>query len=345
LKTKSNKIGTDIALNVIQLHVRVAFGSFDRTSIKENAVLDLKSITIISAIGLTSLLGSTVSAAPFLPVLDEFWVVKGDNGGPAVETFRDSFNDTVLPPSGPQDGLGGNPNTYNVTGGAGMISEAAGKLTMNPSLGSPTLITGVTADTFTGATKLRSTSNGNTNSLEHADSFEIHGLFDLSNLPTVTGQNFGIRATDRRGGSTPNAGNDVMMLSVAKSGISGNIGVRLAEIDFVADTIETADFQSISSFLSTAVQIELIISKQSSTDLIDASFVLYDAANSVIHTASLDTIGNVSGQPLNIYNDEIYTRAQFFATDTGIPIPAPPGLLLFALSIAGVGFARRKRSI
>ena len=288
---------------------------------------------IIAAIGFSPIVANQASAAPFLPVLDEFWIMKGDNGGASVETFRDSFNDGVLPPSGPQDGApSGNPDTYTMSGSAGFVSETGGKLTMNPSLGTATQITGTFADTFTGATKLRSTNTGNTNSLEFADSFSIHGLYDLSNLPTVSGQSFGIRTRDR---SSTNVGNDVMSLTVSKSSVTGNIGVRLGELDFIADTSELVDFISIQSFLATAVQIELIISKQASSDLIDASFILYDAGSSVIHSASLDTINNVTGQAIAIYNGEDYTRAQFQATDTGVPIsvPEPAGLACSALAL------------
>jgi hypothetical protein len=165
-------------------------------------------IATLCVVGFMAFCGGASVAAPFTPVIDEFWVVK--NGS---EQFRDSFDDGVLPPSGPQDGNPsgtGNPNTYSVTGPNGFIGESGGRLTMQPSLGTPTVITNSLADTFMGATRLRTTNTGSGSSLELGDSFEVHGLFDLSNLPTVAGQTFGIRVSDRNTGTNFNAGNDVM---------------------------------------------------------------------------------------------------------------------------------------
>jgi hypothetical protein len=302
----------------------------------ERAMKSIKSLALISALAISPMLSASAVAMPFTPVIDEFWTVK--NG---VENYRDSFSDGVLPPSGPDDGITTSGNTYTVQGSGGFTSEVGGKLTMTPALGTPTLITGSTADTFVGARRQRSTNPVSSAFLGFGDSFEIHGLFDLSAVPTVSGQQFGIRASDRSG---TNGASDVAQLSVIKSSISGNTGIRFADLDFIADTSETAGFLSIESFLATAVQIELIISKQASSDLVDASFILYDAANSVIHTASLDNINNTTGFAVDLYNGEDYTRSQFFATDTGVPIPEPGALLIFGLGLAGLGFARSRRA-
>ena len=295
----------------------------------------LKTITLAVSLIAAPLISAT--ATPFTPVIDEFWVVK--NG---VENFRDSFNDGVLPASEPEDGITTSGTTYTTQGAAGFTGESGGKLTMMPSLGSPTLITGVAADTFTGARRLRSTNPASSAHLGFGDSFEIHGLFDMSSIPEVTGQSFGIRASDR---SLTNGANDVMQLSLGRSPITGDRGIRFAELDFIGDSNDTAGFISIESFLPSADQLELIISKAANTDVITASFFLYDSSGTILIGGNPDNVNNVTLQTLNLYNGENYTRPQFFATDTGVPIPAPASALIFALGLAALGLARRKGTI
>lgn len=276
-------------------------------------------------------LSGAAGATTFQPVLDEFWVLK--NG---TEIFRDSFEDGVLPPSGP-DG----PITYsNVPGAglAGMTSESGGKLTMTPALGAPTLISGAFADTFTGGLRRASTAPANPAFLGQSDSFEIHGLFDLFALPAITGQAFGIRTTDRAG---PGTGNDVAQLFVGVSAMTGEIGVALNELDFIADTRQPVDFVSIQAVLASAAQVELIISKAVDASTIGASYSVLDGSMGVLQSGNLDTINNVTGFPISIYNGEQFTRPQFFSADTGVQIPEPATLTILAFGLASFGFARR----
>ena len=312
--------------------------------------MPLKSLAVVSALAVSAAIAPQAGAMPFAPVLDEFWIVKGASGGPPVETFRDSFTDGAVPLSGPQDGFGGNPDTYVGSGIAGFTGESGGKLTMTPELGDPTLVTGYTADTFTGATKLRSTGTGNVNSLELADSFEIHGLFDLSSLPTKQGQNFGIGTTDRNGfNGSLNEGNDVIRIAVGKSDVSGDTVVRLFELDFINDTLELGDIVSIESFLGSATQIELVLSKAAGTGEINGFFTLFDSIGGIVHTSGLlDNVGDDNGHTFAVYNGiggvgtEAYTRAQFFSTDTGVPIPAPATAALFGFAVLGLALLRRR---
>ena len=293
-------------------------------------------LAAIATLTVVSGISAGASAAPFTPVMDEFFIVKNSS-----EIFRDSFSDGILPPSGP-DG----PNTYSNSpqaGLGGMTSESGGKLTMTPALGSPTLIVGGLADTFTGGLRLRSTSPASGDFLGQSDSFEIHGLFDLANLPGVTGQKFGIRATDIAG---PGTGDDVAELTVSKDMISGDIGIRLLEIDFIANTVELADFISIQGVLGSAAQIELVISKNAGLSTVDASFTVFDAGMSVLQSGVLDNINNTTGNPITLYNGESFTRAQFMSLDTGIPVSVsePTTLAILGLGLAGLGFVRRRRA-
>ena len=293
-------------------------------------MIDSKKLkTGLMAIVMAGLLSSTAQATPFQPVMDEFWIVK--NGS---ELFRDSFNDGFLPPTGP-DGATTYFNSAQA-GLGGMTTETGGKLTITPSLGAQTLITGTSADTFTGGTRAN---RGGLNSLSISDSVEIHGLFDLSSLPTITGQQFGIRFTDR---DSNNTGDDIIQLSVVKSGVSGDIGVRFAELDFVADTSETAGFMSISSLLPSAFQIELILTKAAGSNIIEASYNLVDSFNVSVGGGALDNINNVTLSALSIYNGEGYTRGQFFATDTNVPVPEPGVLGSMLVGLVGLGLARWK---
>lgn len=299
---------------------------------------NLKSLAFVSALAVTAALALPASAMPFAPVLDEFWIVK--NG---LEIFRDSFNDGVLPPDGP-DGSA----TYGPASGgghAGFTNEAGGKLTITPSLGDPTVIGG---DPHTVTRAVRTQSVGpNPNTLGPGASFEMHGLFELSSLPSMAGQAFGIRATDRAP-TLGNPGNNVIDMWVTQ-GVSGNLGVRLLDIDFTDPfdspdgSADPADFISIQSFIGTATQIELIVSSAANDNTITAEFLLYDASSSVIFSSgAMDTFNNRTGDQIVLYDGENYTRAAFVAFDAAA-VPAPASVALFGAGLAALGVLRRRR--
>ena len=287
---------------------------------------------------LIAILAVPVDAAVFQPVIDEFWIVKNGN-----EIFRDSFDDGVAPPSGP-DGA----TTY-ATGGSDAAftgGEAGGKLTITPSLGTPAAITGSVADTVGSAVRRFSTNPLSSNFLGYGDSFAISGLFDLSSLPSVVGQTFGIRATDRIT-NIGNLGNNVAQVRVRKSGTTGEIGVQLLKVDFESDSGESADFISIDDILGTANQIELSISKEADSADIAARFIVYDALMNVLRMADLDTTLNISLTPIQLYDGEDYIRAQFITTDvvSTVPLPGAFPLLLVALSTLGLLGWYRTRAV
>ncbi len=236
-------------------------------------------------------------ADTFKPILDEFWIVKD-----SAEIFRDSFADDIPPPNGP-DGA----DTYSMYGADGITSETGGKLTMTPSLGEPTAITTTHADLSTSGMRKFATNNNDPNFLGFDSSFEIHGLYDMANTPMVSGQSFGIRASDRAL-VLGNEGDNTFYLFVGFSSITGEVSVILRMHDFTSNTSEVLWSKSIASLLLSADQIELVLSKDAESDMLNASYHVYDFNNNILGSGSKDSAGF-------IYNNEEYIRAQFTSTE------------------------------
>ena len=237
-------------------------------------------------------------APAFTPVVDEFWIIKD-----GAQIFRDSFNDGVPPPSGP-DG----PATYATGVAAGFVGESGGKLTLRPGVGDPVLITNTAADVTTSMVRILTSNPLDPNFLGQASSFEIHALYDFWNLPTINGQSFSVRATDRQ---TGNAGNNTYSLLVGVNATTGNVTVALRLDNFATNTSTLIDSVSIQPWVGIADQIELILSKAAnSTDLRAFYRLLIGGSPSPVASGELGL-----KIPLTIYQGENYIRAQMLATD------------------------------
>lgn len=271
-------------------------------------------------------------AGPFTSVIDEFWIKKG-----AEEVFRDSFADGKLPPSGPDDGKP-NPNTYIVTGGGGFTSESAGKLTMTPALGARIGISGVYAEYGTAALRQLATNPGNPNFLGQESAFEIHGLFDMSVLPQISGQSFGINASDRAVG-LGNPGNETYALFVGfgNEGINeGKVVVALRLNNYETNVSTVLAGISIEQWLADANQIELLFSKEAGAKELSASYKLYDDGGATIFSG---TIGQ--NRTLSIFDGEDFIRGNFNSSDV-VAIPEPPMLALLGVGLVGIACSRRR---
>jgi hypothetical protein len=213
-----------------------------------------------------------------------------------------------------------------------------GKLTMTPSLGDPTGLIGTFAEHSTVASRFLATNPANPNFLGVASAFSIHGLFDMSNLPMVTGQSFGIRATDSAIG-IGNEGDDTYVLFVGMN-LASDIVVALRHVNFVTDVSTLLDSFSIQSLLPAAGQVELVLSKEAGASNLLASYILYDDS---VSPGILDSGPIGLGSTLGIYVGETYIRGGFQSTDI-VAVPEPATLALLGLGLAGMTFARKRKT-
>ena len=203
---------------------------------------------------------------------------------------------------------------------------------MTPSLGDKVLITSTLADTATAGMRRLATNPSNSSILDQA-SASRSGLFDMSSLPAVTGQSFGVRAIDR----APELGfdgNNTFYLFVGVSGITGDVGVFLRLNDFESNTSVVLWSSPIDSVLAGADQIELVLSKAAGSDQINASYSLfdYDLVAPLLQTASILNAGALyqpetgpGGSPLT------EARSRPVHVTDRITVPEPASLVLLGI--------------
>jgi hypothetical protein len=210
---------------------------------------------------------------------------------------------------------------------------------MDPSLGTGVLIPGSTAELFTGAIR-RTSINGGGNELNEAASFEVHGLFDLGGAtePMAPGDGFGIRFNDR----TPTLdGQEVIQLSYRMTS-GGLLRVVLALLDQVGDTITVLDVGSLNTVSGlTPTQIEFVLTNAAGSNEVGASFTVYDQFGFSMQDETL--FATIGPNPVTIFNEQPFTRAQFFSTTTvDVPAPEPGTMAILGLGLAGVWRLRRR---
>lgn len=276
----------------------------------------------LSTIGLLTTI-APATAATFS--IDEFFITRS-NGN---LVFRDSFSDGVSPPSAPNFN-NGNQGAYFLTGLAG--TEAGGKLSLDTSLGVIRDATGRAGQNRVFDARLLTNIDptNTTNGFKAANTFIVNGLFDLSALPTVPFEGFGIRLSDAGIGSLSNQGDDQLELLVRRNLIN-DLVIQFRRVDSQNDLVTT--FGSV--LLDTSHdQVQLGLSKlNATTPTVAASFAYVDGG----------VVGGVTSfvNTADIFNGENATRASFRAISP-VPEPGAYGMMLVGLGL--IGWIARRRS-
>jgi hypothetical protein len=267
--------------------------------------------------------------------VDEFFIEKGATSATRAEIFRDSFNDGVLPPSGP-DGVA----TYNVRGN-GFIAENTGgngRLNIDTALGDVSSTT--SASLFSRIRRLTSSNSSSPDALTIASSWAVHGIFDLSTLPQ-NNERIGLRLEDF-GLGTP-SGNDRLSLQVNRND-QGVLAVLYSGSNFngvASELFDAVELQTLLDTFSSADQIQLSLFNDENSSFVGAEFSLLSGGASIFDQ-TLDNIGETTGLVAAVFSDDTVTRAAIIASAT-IAVPTPGAVGLFMFGLAGLGALRRTR--
>lgn len=104
-------------------------------------------------------------------------------------------------------------------------------------------------------------------------------------------------------------------------------------------TLDVESFLTVSGL--TPTQIELVLTLDAGTDLVGASFTVFDQNGAIMQTGNLwATMGLAD---VTIFNGEDFTRSRFFSTtEVDVPpLPEPDMLVLFAMATIGLILRRR----
>jgi hypothetical protein len=271
----------------------------------------------LSVIGLLSVI-SPASATVFS--IDQFTITRA-NGSPI---FQDTFADNLAPPNSPNF-ANGTATSYFLTGGAGI--EANGSYGLDTSLGAVRDAVGRPGQNLVVDARVQTNvdNTNNANGLKGGNTFIVSGLFNLTSLPVVPIEGFGIRLSDS--GVVGGTGNDIVDLFVRQNA-SGMLIIEFRRLDLVANFVTS---YGTFAYDPGHDQVLLELSKlDAATKAIQASYAYVDAGITSAFTAF--------GTTTDIFNGENATRASFRATS---PIPIPPTIFLSLIGLAALVSVRK----
>lgn len=288
---------------------------------------------IITGLGLATALSLAVTGNvhAYNISIDQFYIEK--NGSKYV---NDTFSDGIAPPSSDDTfGSGTAPVSYNTLG---LWTESGGRAHANSANGLNT--TSFLSGNPLTLSRARVNSNTDPNNLlfglKNDDTFQVRALYDLSSTLDGPG-GFGIRLDDFVNLSSP--GNDQSEISVRRKS-DGSRTVRFADVDRSAATLNVLDEVTLASGHD---QILLMLTRATTSSGISASFAFVDGGsidigdNALLAGLTFTDMAGIS----NIFDGEVFTRAQFNVIE--VQVPEPGMIAILGLAVAGIGLTRRRK--
>ncbi len=276
-------------------------------------------------LGALATLGALAGAAHAAPAIDGFAVIR-----PVTGVYADEFNDGVAPPAGGPLGTfdTGPLATYSLNAGAAFApgAESGGRLSFEGA----TYGTSCTSFGCNGSVQVTLNTNttpGSTGGLRQGQDFLVYANWAFT-TPDA-GQRYRLRLGDVFRGAS--VSNDVVDIDVVRTA-SGQAQIRLLDVDLSAGTAQVINSVTFVSGLS-ATNLVMSFEHQAGSQLVEASFKLYDGVTPIMNSY---TLGSAS-----LFNGEDATQAGFgvFA-----PVPEPGTWALFGLGLGLMGWLRRQRA-
>jgi VCBS repeat-containing protein len=254
--------------------------------------------------------GTTAHTADYHVMVDEFRVTK--NGS---TYFDDTFSDGNPPPSITNIP---DPSVFYSIRPGNLVTEADGYAVLDGINSLPPAFgTGANHNVklFTNFDN-----NNTTLGLKKGDSFSVEGRFDLVALDM--GDSYGIRLDDRvlpTGPSAPpqHPGDDGIQLMVTRSSLTGNVIVRLGEVDFVAATNTTLATTLLNAGLGDDQIVLKLTHDVSNPGVLTATYQLYDDGVATGSGSLSSPAARIFGTetPGDTSDDENWTQAVFESGD------------------------------